>query len=205
MADPKPIRDASPRMLLVTSTDSSSRPLRPRLMTYTMSNARSDSMMVMTRTTMLIGLQDREDDPEEGLALGRAVDRGGLLERRVDALQAGQVQDHDVADVAPARGDEDGRQVDVAVAQPVDEVALLGRAQDVVEEAPLGRVHQLPDEADDGQRQDDRQVQGALVEARARGCPCRAGRPGRCRCGVAMNRNTASQMMLWVRAGMNGG
>ena len=55
MAEPKPMREASPRMLFVTRTDSSSRPLSPRLMTYTMSNARSDSMMVMTRTTMLIG------------------------------------------------------------------------------------------------------------------------------------------------------
>ena len=55
IADPNPTRLASPRMLLVTSTDSSSRPLSPRLMMYTMSNARSDSMTVMTRTTMLIG------------------------------------------------------------------------------------------------------------------------------------------------------
>ena len=48
-------RLASPMMLLVTSTDSSSRPLRPLLMMNTRSNARSDSMTVMTRITMLIG------------------------------------------------------------------------------------------------------------------------------------------------------
>ena len=86
MADPKPTRLASPMMLLVTSTDSSSRPLSPRLMTYTMSNARSDSMTVMTRIDDVDRLQHREDHAEERLALVRAVDRGGLPERRVDAF-----------------------------------------------------------------------------------------------------------------------
>ena len=67
---------------------------------------------------------DREDHPEEGLALVRAVDRGGLAEGRVDALQPGQVQDHHVADVAPAGGDQDGPEVEVRVAEPVDDVVL---------------------------------------------------------------------------------
>ena len=46
-----------------------------------------------------------------------------------------------------------------------DLVALRGPPEDVVDEALLRRVLELPDEADDGQRQDDRQVQRALVEA----------------------------------------
>ena len=41
--------------LLVMSVESSSRPFLPWLVTYAMSNARSDSMTVMTTTTMLIG------------------------------------------------------------------------------------------------------------------------------------------------------
>ena len=74
IAEPKPTRLASPMMLLVTSTDRSSRPLRPRLMMYARSNARSDSMTVMTRIDDVDRAQHREDDPEERLALVGAVD-----------------------------------------------------------------------------------------------------------------------------------
>ena len=55
MADPNPTRLDSPSAVFVTSTDSSSRPLMPRFRMYTRSNARSDSMMVITSTTMLMG------------------------------------------------------------------------------------------------------------------------------------------------------
>src|SRR6185369_12993413 len=54
-ADPYPIRLASPSRLLTTRTDSSSRPLRPRLITYTTSKARRASIVVITTTTTLIG------------------------------------------------------------------------------------------------------------------------------------------------------
>ena len=54
-AEPKPIRLASPTMLLVTRVEISSSPLRPLLMTQTRSKARSDSMTVTTSTMMLIG------------------------------------------------------------------------------------------------------------------------------------------------------
>ena len=54
-AEPKPMRLASPMMLLKTSAEISSSPLRPRLMTHTRSNARNDSMTVITRMTMLTG------------------------------------------------------------------------------------------------------------------------------------------------------
>lgn len=55
MAEPKPIRLASPMMFSVTSTESSSSPLRPWLTAYTMSNARRASMTVMTPTMTLTG------------------------------------------------------------------------------------------------------------------------------------------------------
>ena len=48
----------------------------------------------------------REDDPEERLHLVRPVDLRRLAQAGVDALQARQVQQHDVADVPPARGDQ---------------------------------------------------------------------------------------------------
>ena len=63
---------------------------------------------------------DREDDPEEGLPLGGAVDGGRLAQGAVDALQAGQVDQHDVAGVPPRGGDEHRPEVDVGVAVPVD-------------------------------------------------------------------------------------
>ena len=85
-----------------------------------MSKARSDSMTVNDDDHDVDRPHHREDDPEERLARVRAVDRRRLTQRRVDALQAGQVQDHDVADVAPAGRDEDGPDVEARVAQPVD-------------------------------------------------------------------------------------
>ena len=54
----------------------SSSPLRPLLTTQTMSNARRDSMNVMTRTMMLIGRMTGKIDPEERLRLRCAVDGG---------------------------------------------------------------------------------------------------------------------------------
>ena len=80
MADPNPIRLASPMMLFVTRTDSSSRPLRPRLMMYARSNARSDSMTVITRTTMLIGRRTGKTTRKNVWTLVRAVDLGGLTQ-----------------------------------------------------------------------------------------------------------------------------
>ena len=68
---------------------------------------------------------DREDDLEEGLPLVGAVDRGRLAQRRVDALQAGQVEQHDVAGVPPAGRDQDRPQVELRVAVPVDRVVAL--------------------------------------------------------------------------------
>ena len=127
MAEPNPTRDDSPTMFWVISTDSSSRPLSPLLMTYTMSNARSDSMMVMTRIDDVDRAEHRQDHPEERLPLGGAIDGGGLPERRVDALQARQVEDHDVADVAPAGGHQDRGEVDVLVAEPADDRDLRCR------------------------------------------------------------------------------
>jgi hypothetical protein len=50
--------------------------------------------------------------------------------------------------MAPACRDEHGPQIDVRVTEPVDEVALLGAAEDVVQKSLLGRVDQLPDETD---------------------------------------------------------
>jgi len=55
MAEPNPIRLVSPMMLLVTSVDSSSSPLSPLFVMNAKSNARSDSITVITRITMLIG------------------------------------------------------------------------------------------------------------------------------------------------------
>jgi len=81
-------------------------------------------------------------------------------------FRPGQVEDHDVADVAPARRDQHRPQVDLRVAEPVDQVALLGAAEQVVDQPLLRRVDELPDEADDRQRQHHRQVDGALVDAR---------------------------------------
>ncbi len=54
-ADPKPIRLASPITFCVTKVEISSSPLRPLLITQTMSNARSDSITVITRITMFTG------------------------------------------------------------------------------------------------------------------------------------------------------
>ena len=164
-AEPDPAGLAE--MLFVTSTDSSSSPLMPRLMMYTRSNARSDSMMVMTRTTMLMGLRTGNTTRKNSLALVGAVDLGGLPEAGVEGLEPRQVEDHHVPDLAPARRDQHGPQVEALVAQPVDDVPCVVGAQDAVDEALGRRVLQLPDEADDGQRQHDRQVQRALVEAAA--------------------------------------
>ena len=134
-------------------------------MMYTMSKARSDSITVTTMIDDVDRPHHREHDPEERLAVVRAIDRGGLTERRVDALEPGQVQDHHVADVPPAGRDEDGPDVERRVAQPVDARCPAGGPEDAVDE-PLRGVHQLPDEPDDGQRQHDRDEERALVDAR---------------------------------------
>ena len=191
-----PTRLASPMMLLVTSTESSSRPLRPLLMMYARSNARSDSMTVMTRITMLIGRSTGNTTRKNVWRSLAPSICGGLAEARVDRLEAGEVEDHHVADLAPAGGDEHRPQVDVLVAQPVDHVALLVGAQDAVDEALGRRVLELPDEADDGQRQDDRQVQRALVEAGAADVLVQEHGEEDARCGVAMNMKKPSQMRL---------
>jgi hypothetical protein len=61
----------------------------------------------------------REDDVDERLALAGAVDRGRLAEGGIEGLQACEVEDHDVADVAPA-GRHDGRpDVQARVPEPV--------------------------------------------------------------------------------------
>ncbi len=61
--------------------------------------------------------QRREDDGAERLPLAGAVDRRRLAQRRVDRLQPGEVQHHDVAGVPPADGDQDGPQVQLRVAR----------------------------------------------------------------------------------------
>ena len=101
-ADPAGLTDD----VLVTRVEISSSPLRPLLMTQTRSKARSDSMTVTTRTMMLIGRITGKTTWKNVLHLAGAVDRGRLAQRRVDALQPGQVEQHDVADVPPARGDQ---------------------------------------------------------------------------------------------------
>ena len=55
IAEPYPMRLDSPMMLLVTRIDSSSVPWAPPLKTYTRSKARSASMIVTTRTMVLVG------------------------------------------------------------------------------------------------------------------------------------------------------
>ena len=129
IAEPKPMRLASPTMLSVTSTDSSSSPLR----------AVVDDVDDVERAQRLDHRdhddddvdrpQRREDDRAERLPLVGAVDRRRLAQRRVDGLQPGEVEDHDVADVAPAGGDEDRPQVDARVAEPVDQVPVLRVAE----------------------------------------------------------------------------
>ena len=67
-----------------------------------------------------------------------------------------------------------------------------------------GAYMELPDEADDGQRQHDRQVQRALVEARAADVLVEQhGEEDAER--RRDEQETASQMRLCVRAGQNGG
>ncbi len=111
-AEPKPIRLASPTTLAVTRVEISSRPLVPLLITQTMSKARSDSITVTTRTMMLIGRITGNTTEKKVLAWAGAVDGGRLPQRRVDALQPGQVEQHDVAGVLPAGGDQHRPEVD---------------------------------------------------------------------------------------------
>ena len=87
-AEPKPIRLASPTTFWVTRAEISSSPLRPLFTTQTRSKARSDSITVITSDDDVDGPQHREHDPEEGLRLAGTVDRRGLAQRRVDALQS---------------------------------------------------------------------------------------------------------------------
>jgi len=101
---------------------------------------------------------------QERLALVRAVDGGCLTERWIDALQSGQVQNHDVADVPPARGDKGCPQIQFRIAKPVDRV-FTGSSKRVVDEALVGRVLQRPDDPDHGEGQDDRQVEHRLIDA----------------------------------------
>ena len=88
IAEPKPIRLASPTMFWVTSTESSSSPLRPLLIDpddvegAQRLDDRDDQDDDVDRA------HHREDDPEERLRLDGAVDRGGLAQRRVDAPSA---------------------------------------------------------------------------------------------------------------------
>ena len=165
MADPKPSRLASP-MLVVRDQDRQQ--LEPVL-------ALVDDVDDVERAERLDDRDDhdhdvdrphdREDDPEEGLAGVRAVDGRRLTERRVHALESGQVQHHHVADVPPAGRDQHGPDVEVRVAQPVDDIALARPPEDAVDEALRG-VLELPDDPDDRQRQHDRDEEGALVEPR---------------------------------------
>src|ERR1044072_4739758 len=112
----QPIRLDSPMMLAVTSTDSSSSPLRPLLITYTTSNARRPSITVTASTTTFTGLRTRNATRKN------VSHRGALLHRRVPRLEPGQVQQHDVAGVPPPGGHQHRVQVDVGVAQPVHRV-----------------------------------------------------------------------------------
>ena len=55
-----------------------------------------------------------------------AVDQRGLAQRRVDRLEAGEVEHHHVAGLPPARLDQQRPQVEVRVAEPVDQVVVAG-------------------------------------------------------------------------------
>ena len=120
MADPKPSRLASLMLLLVIRTDSSSRPFLPWLMMYTMSNARRDSITVITTITMLIGRMTGKTTRKNVWRAFAPSIAAASRSVGIDALEAGQVEDHDVADVAPAGRHEDGPDVERRVAEPVD-------------------------------------------------------------------------------------
>ena len=196
-AEPKPIRLASPMILAMTSVPISSRPLVPLLITQTMSKARSASITVTTRMMMLMG-RITENTTEKRPWPGWPRPPRSLPQRGVDALQPGQVQQHDVAGVLPAGGHQHRPQVPAGVAVPVN----LG-VEDGVEQPLVARVHQLP-----GRRSGPATAppagtspsgrsgsRAARSSSTARNMPNRVG---------STNRNT-SQTTLWVRAGLNGG
>src|SRR6266852_4351717 len=86
-----------------------------------------------------------KDHAEERLDLAGTIDSGRLAQRRVDAFQAGEVQDHDVADMAPARGDQGRVQIDARVSEPVDEPGTF-QTERVVDETVVRGVLELPNE-----------------------------------------------------------
>jgi hypothetical protein len=69
--------------------------------------------------------------------------------------------------VAPAGEQHDRKEVQVGRAQPVDQVRCSGDAKYVVNQALLGRKEEVDDKANDGQGQDNRQEEDALVQAQA--------------------------------------
>jgi hypothetical protein len=116
----------------------------------------------MTSTMMLIGRSVGNVTRQKVWNSFAAVDRGRLLQRRVDGLQPGQVQDHHVPDVLPTDGGQHRPDVDVRVTEPVGRVA--GAPENAVQGAVVARVHELRDEPDDRERQHDGHVDHALVE-----------------------------------------
>src|ERR1700678_2741013 len=109
----------------------------------------------------------RENHSPEGLPRVRAVHERGLAQGRVDRLQAGQVQHHHVPDLPPRRLDQHRPQVQLGIAEPVDQVRVRVVPDDRVDQAEVGRVDELPDDPDKRQRQHDRQEQDRLVDATA--------------------------------------
>ena len=134
---------------------------------------------MITTTTTLIGFSAGKTTLPERLPLVAAVDRRRLAQRRVDRLQPGQVQHHDVADVPPRHGDQQGGEVPRQPERVVEprEVRTrtawcrrrrsrpARRARSMFSRPRSRREHRrLPDEADDGEREHDREVVDALVD-----------------------------------------
>ncbi len=119
MADPKPINWAS---LMARVRDENRQQLQAVL-------AAVDDVDDVERAQGLDRRDDDDDDvdrhhhPEDDaricLDAACAVDGCRLTKRRVDALQARQIQNHDVSDVPPARSHKRRPEVDGRIAEPV--------------------------------------------------------------------------------------
>ena len=119
-AEPKPIRLASPTTLAVTRVEISSRPLVPLLITQTISKARRASITVTTMMMMLMG-RITGNTTEKKVLAGLAPSTAAASRRPgVDTLQPSQVEQHDVAGVLPAGGDQHRPEVPARVPVPVD-------------------------------------------------------------------------------------
>ena len=101
---------------------------------------------------------------------------GGLAKAGVDALQTRQVQDHHVADMAPAGRDHRRPQVerrhhDSRWSPNQSGGFVIPSPRSATLMNPLSaRVLEMPDDADDRQRQDHRQVEDASDRSGSPGC-----------------------------------